>query len=221
MSTNVNKRELLRKKREAEKRRKVFIFLGIAAGVVLIFVLASILPKIILQQTKYAGSEGFTVGSPDAPITVVQFSSYTCSFCKAFSENVEKQFIKDYVETGEVYYRFVNIASNTPASELASKASYCAADQNRFYEFKDLLYTYASSADAFSRDRLIGYANSVGMDTDAFGSCLDADTYTNAYLEDRAFAESVGLTGTPSFLVNDQLVLSSELIPTVDSLLGQ
>ena len=221
MSTNLNKREILRKKKEEKKRRNILTFISIIAGVVIIFVLASVLPKLALKQTKYEGNQGFTVGSPDAPVTVVQFSSYYCSFCKTFSDHTEKDFIAEYVDTGKVYYRYVNVPSGDEVSQRVSEASYCAADQNRFFEYKDLLYTYAGSAEGFSQENLVNYANTIGMDQDAFQACLDADTFADAYLDDINFADSVGLKGTPSFLVNDQLVFSSELNATVDALLGQ
>ena len=63
-------------------------------------------------------------------------------------------------------------------------------------------------------------ASNFGMDVDAFEACLASDEFRTAYAEETEYALSVGLTATPSFLVNDQLVSASELVPTVEALLA-
>lgn len=220
MSSTTSKRELLRKKREAQKRRRWMIFLFVFLGVVLIFALATLLPRLFSKQEKYSDVQGFYIGDPDAPVKVTEFSSYFCSFCKIFSEENEGAFIEDYVATGDVYFRYVNMAPETEESLNAAEASFCAAEQNRFFDYKPLLYTYAAYDDGFTTESLLSYANSIGMDVDAFEACLASDEFRNAYAKETEYALSVGLTATPSFLVNDQLVSASELVPTVEEILG-
>lgn len=221
LSANKSKRELIREKRKEEKRRKSMLFIFAILAVVVIFILAALMPGWLANRASIAGSEGFVVGDPNAPVTVTQFSSYTCSFCKQFSENEEKGFIAEYVDTGKVFYRFVNIPANNEAGLLGAEASYCAADQNRFFDYKDYLYTYAAAADGFSLNNLTQYAQDAGLDTAAFEECMASDTFANAYDEDVRFAQSVGITGTPSFLVNGQLVYSTELVQTVEEALAE
>jgi protein-disulfide isomerase len=112
------------------------------------------------------------------------------------------------------------MASASEESINAAEASQCAADQNKFFEYKGLLYTYASAAEGFSVENLIRYANAAGLDVEAFEACMLSDQYAQAYLDDRSFAQSVGVTATPTFLVNDQLVYSNELITTVENQLS-
>lgn len=219
MSTTMRKRELLRKKRQEQKRRRWMTFLFVFIGVALIFTLAALLPKLFSKQAKYTDVQGFYIGDPDAPVKVVEFSSYYCSFCKIFSEENESDFIENYVATGDVYFRYVNMAPETEESLNAAEASFCAAEQNRFFEYKPYLYTYAASDEGFTTEALISYANSIDMDVDAFETCLASDEFRNAYVEETEYALSVGLTATPTFLVNGELVSSSELVPTVEALL--
>lgn len=221
LSSNKSKRELIREKRKEEQRRKsMFLMLGILA-VVAVFILAALMPGWLADRASIADSEGFVVGDPNAPVKVTQFSSYTCGFCKQFSENEEKGFVAEYVDTGKVYYRYVNIPANNEAGLLGAEASYCAADQNRFFDYKDYLYTYAATPDGFSLNNLIQYAQAAGLDTAAFEDCMASDTFANAYDQDVRFAQSVGITGTPSFLVNDQLVYSTDLVSTVEEALSE
>jgi len=221
LSTNKSKRELIREKRKEEKRRKSMIFIFAILAVIAVFVLAALVPGWLANRPNAAGSQGFVIGDPDAPVEVTQFSSYTCGFCKQFSENEEKDFIAEFVETGKVYYRYINIPGNNEAGLLAAEASYCAADQDLFYDYKDYLYTYAAAADGFSLNNLIQYAQAAGLDTAEFEECMASDTFASAYDEDVRFAQSVGITGTPSFLVNGQLVFSTELVATVEAALAE
>ena len=220
MHTEQNQKEVLRKKRINEKRKKSLRISLIILGVLLLFGAAALLPKFISEQSRGSKDRGFPLGDPNAPVTVVQFSSYSCEFCKDFSERVEKDFIIDYVEPGLVFYQYVNIPANNENSQNAAKASYCAADQNLFFDYKDYLFSFANSTDGYSLINLVNYANSAGLETDKFKACLEASTYNNAFVEDIRFAQSIGVTGTPTFLVNDQLVSSIDLIPLVDALLA-
>lgn len=216
MSDRKNKRELIREKRIKRKRRRMItvVFISIAAAV--LFGAAVFLPKFLNNSAKYDNTSGFSVGDPNAAMKVVEFSSYSCSYCRSFSENNEREFISEYVDSGEVYYTYVNLPANSEQSLAAAEASYCAAEQNKFFEYKDLLFTYAGYSDSYSTSNLIKYANSAGLDADEFQACLGSDKYAEAYLDDYDYAGSIGLTGTPSFMVNDTLVYSNELIQTVE-----
>jgi len=221
LSSNQNKRELLRQKRKEQKRQKLILVFLIFLGAGVLFAAAIMLPKIIMDRAKVSGVQGFTIGDQNSPVSVVQFSSYSCGFCRSFSENEEPGLIENYVDTGQVFYRFVNIPSNDPVSQLAAKASYCAADQNGFFDYKDFLYENSGVPEGYSQANLLSYADAVGLNTDQFQSCLAGDTFSTAFMDDIQYAQNVGITFTPSFLVNDQLVGADELISTIDASLGQ
>ena len=222
MSTNPAKRVVLRKKRMEKKRRNTIKVLVITIGVVLLISLAAIVPNLLRKQSSISGGEGFTLGDPDAPISVVNFSSFTCPFCETFSNTVEPDLIKNYVDTGEVFYRYMNLAGSDEASQNAGKAAYCAAEQNRFFEYRSYLYSAAREQNGYTVDNLIRMANSAGLESGSFETCLvENQTIQDALFEDLRFAQSVGVTGTPSFLVNDQLVSSTQLIDLLDSLLNR
>ena len=223
MSTKQSKRVLLRKKRIEQKRRQTTTLILVGLGAVLLISLTIILPNLLRSQSISGEGRGFTLGNPDAPVSVVNFSSFNCGFCASFSETVEPEFIANYIDTGDVYYRYVIIAPpGDAAAQNASKASYCAEDQGQFFNFKSYLYSAASNQNGFSTENLVSLAGNAGLDQTLFETCLTDNRYENAPIEDLRFAQSVGLTGTPSFLVNnDQLVYSNELIPLVDSLLNR
>ena len=221
LSSKNSKREQLRKKRLAEKRKRITTFVAITAVVILLIGLAAILPRFLNPSANFEDGDGFYLGDPEAPITVVEFSRYTCSHCKTFAETMEAEFIAKYVDTGDVYFRYVNLAAGNEGLLNAGEASYCAADQNKFFEYKNFLYTYAFSDSGFETNALINYAESADLNVDEFTLCLESDTYRGAYINDQNYAQSIGIPGTPSFLVNDQIVLASQLFETLDELLGE
>lgn len=220
MSTNLSKREILRKKRQEQKRRTIITFILVSLVVILLVLVAIFLPKFLLENASDTASPGFSIGDPDAKVSVVEFSNYDCSHCYTFNEENSKDFIRDYVDTGQVYFTYINYPSNNEGSLLAAEASYCAEEQGMFYDYKDQIFSNFAVVDAFSEENLVAYAEAVGMDTDAFENCLVKGKYRNAYIQDVQFAQQAGVTGTPTFLINgEQLVNTSELIPTVDAYL--
>lgn len=223
MSTNPGKRVVLRKKRIEQKRRKTLKTLLITLGAVLLISLAAILPNLLRSQSTISGGEGFTLGNPEAPISVVNFSSFSCGHCENFANTIEPDLVKNYVDTGYVYYRYMNLAfSNDEGTQNAGKAAYCAAEQNRFFELKSSLYSAAREQNGFSISNLLRLADAAGVDQGIFETCLVENTsIQEALAADLRFAQSVGVTGTPSFLVNDELVFSNQLIPLLESLINQ
>jgi len=218
LSNGKSSREIIREKREKQKRQRFLTVLLVSIVAIVLFSIAVFLPKILISTTL---TNGFSVGDPNAPITVVEFSSYLCDHCKTFSDNNEKGFIADYVQTGDVYFTYMNIPDNDEQSLSAAEASYCAAEQNKFFEFKEYLFNAANTPNAYTFDNLINYASLADLDTKDFQFCLESDEYADAYLSDYQYAGSVGVSGTPSFLVNETLVFSEDLISTVESLLKQ
>lgn len=222
LATNLSKRELLRRKRLEQKRRKTITFILIAVGAVVLISLIIFIPNFLRGQAKSAEGRGFTIGDPNAPVTVVNFSNFACVHCENFSKNTEPDFIANYIETGDVFYRYVTVASPTDlATQNAAIASYCADEQGLFFDYKPYLYPASVLQDGFSTSNLINMAETAGLDRASFEACLESSAHQQAPIDDFRFAQSVGVTGTPSFLVNDQLVFSNELIALVESLLNK
>ncbi len=222
MSSQTSKREQLRRKRQEEKRKKLITFSIIVVAVIALIGLAAFLPRLFNRNTSYDAVEGFYLGDPDAPVTVVEFSRYTCSHCKTFAETMEEDFIADYVNTGKVYFRYVNLASGTEGLQNAGEASYCAAEQNKFFEYKPYLFTYAYEEGSFTTEKLINYAKSANLDVDAFSaSSWKQDTFKRCLFGRSKLCPIGQIPGTPSFLVNDEIVFASELIQKVEEYLQQ
>ena len=221
MSPQLSKREILRQKRVQQKKRNTITVLLVSFAALLLILAMFLLPNILNNQSHGLGSPGFPLGDPEAPVTVYEFSSYTCSHCYDFNQEAAKGFIAKYVDTGLVYFNYVNLPASSEGSLLAAKASYCAAAQEKFYDYKDQLFAYASVENGFSESNMINFADLAGLDMDAFSTCMDSNKYTTAYDQDIQFATNSGVTATPTFLVNGtDLVSASELDATVEKYLN-
>lgn len=100
-------------------------------------------------------------------------------------------------------YRDFPLTSMHQYAQKAAEASECADDQDKFWEYHDLLFANQGALDA---DSLKGYAAELKLDTDTFNDCLDGGKQTAEVEKDSQDAQSYGAGGTPAFFVNGQLV---------------
>ncbi|CAN5687693.1 hypothetical protein BH23CHL2_BH23CHL2_31860 [soil metagenome] len=141
---------------------------------------------------------------------------------------VEPQLIRDFVATGQVYFEYRDYAFLGEESREASEAAWCANDQGLFWEMHDALYYNQVSGPydegAFGRERLDRIAETVAeLDMGEWSQCMDDNTYEDQVEEETQSAAQAGVQGTPSFLVNGQLLFRAsyeELTEQIQLALG-
>ncbi len=220
MTGTQSQRERIRQIQQAAKRKNTITIVTVIVVAALLFLIIYALPRLTKKATAYPSQDGFSVGNPNAPVKVEQFSNYRCSHCRNFSETMEDAFIKKYVEPGQVYMTFYNLPFPGDDTNGAVEAAYCAADQNRFWEYKTELFNVNSFAGAFAEENLIDYASQIDLDMAAFTQCLESDVHLADIESDLAYATEKGINATPQFLVNGIAVYSNTLDATVDAALG-
>ncbi len=141
MSGLQSQREKLREKRKQAAKKRIATLVIVLSAVALAIFLIAMLPKLSLDKNQLYLQDGFSIGDPNAPVKVEEFSDFRCSHCQNFALNYEADFIKKYVDTGLVYLTFHNYAFLAEDSTDAAEATYCAAEQNAFWQYKNLLYT--------------------------------------------------------------------------------
>lgn len=168
----------------------------------------------------YANQSGPSVGDPNAPIIVEQFSNFTCSHCRNFALESEADFIKNYVDTGKVYLTYYNFQFSNDESVNGAEAAYCAGEQNSFFEYKKSVYLNVQFSGAFAENNIQKYARDLDLNMDEFNECLESDRMLEVITQSRDYAQEVGAEYTPMFRVNGQLVFANELNDTIDNLLA-
>jgi protein-disulfide isomerase len=93
-----------------------------------------------------------------------------------------------------------------PFAQKAAEATECADEQGKFWEFHDVVFANQTAIDV---DSLKGYAAELGLDTGAFGDCLDEGKQSSEVEKDSADAQAAGLGSTPSFFINGQPVIGA------------
>ncbi len=166
--------------------------------------------EILLTAEKLLKNGSPIQGSSRAPITILEWGDYQCTFCYRFHESSLKVIQKEYIETGMVNLVFKDFPLNGPDSVLAAEATYCANDQGRYWLYHDELYTnWAGERTGWITDNSLNtFAESVDLDIEKFNSCLDDHKYRQKVLDLEKFGRNIGIDATPSFLVfNEEKII--------------
>jgi protein-disulfide isomerase len=200
----MSKRQEIRERRRKQEQQKKMITLGaiiLGAGLIAAVLIYSGISANQQFGSRYMAQDN-AMGDPDAPIKIVEYSDYHCGHCGAFAMETEPLLVKDYIENGIVYfvYRSVSGMIGGPESALAAEASYCAGEQNMFWEMHDLIFAHQTSP--FNEDNLLQWAKTAGVDLDQYTACMENDTFVSRVEQDEADATAAGVSGTPSFIVS-------------------
>jgi protein-disulfide isomerase len=158
------------------------------------------------QQYEVAVNEtDAALGSPDAPITIVEFSDFHCPYCGRFVKETLHPLLENY--DGKVKLVFRNYPILGQASALGALAGVCAKDQGKFWEFHDLMF--ANQQD-LTRVAFLKYAEELSMDVETFTKCFDTQEHITEVQADFTYAQNLGITGTPAFFINGHFVSGAQ-----------
>ncbi len=156
--------------------------------------------------------QGTTLGNPDAPLTIVEYSDFLCPYCTRAALEIVPQIEEEYVATGKVklvWKQFPLPGLHGEACIVAAVASECAAEQNAFWEYHDMLFLNNKRV-TFNIENLKRFAQDLGLDTEKFNVCLDEGKYMDKVAADYDEAARRGATGTPTFFVGQTMVVGAK-----------
>jgi len=149
-------------------------------------------------------------GSPDAKVTIVEFSDYECPFCERFYTQTYLQLKAEYIDTGKVKFIYRDFPlSFHPQAQKAAEAAECAGEQGKYYEMHDLLFGKGVSGGVNS---FKAYAIELGLDTTKFNDCLDSGSMAGEVRKDMNDGSRAGVRGTPAFYINGQSLSGAQPI---------
>ena len=193
--------------------KKKGLILGIIIISIIVGVAASVSSSNVesydVDMTRTHGSISTAMGSPilgdpDAPVTIVEFGDYQCHQCHNWFLDTKPMIMRDYIETGKVNLVFVDFAFLGRDSPKAAEATYCADDQNKYWEYHDSLYTAQESKidnGWANSERLKAFAFNLNLDMDLFNECLDSGKYSKRVQYNSQEARDNGVRGTPGFFI--------------------
>lgn len=232
-----SKRQVIREQRQRKQRQdRVVIIIAISAVVLLVAGLL-IAPSLrnavapvgdIVQITpkNYPQPQGTALGDPNAPVKIEVWEDFQCPACQSYTESVEPLVIDNLVATGQAYYvfrqyPFLDDRAPTKESDQSANASMCAAEQGEFWNYHAMIYANLNGENAgnLSDKRLVAFAEAMELNMDEFNACFRENRYQADINKDLADGDAAGVTGTPSVIVNGQIVKPG-FVPSYEDILA-
>lgn len=165
--------------------------------------------SILRSQT----AEGYhTLGPDDAPVTIVAHSDFLCTACRFHAQEIEPQIIRDYVATGKARLVYRYLIQLGEGSARTAEAAECAAEQRQFWAMHDALFERQNEVYAAQDldSTLQGFARDLGLDADAFASCLQSDRHVARIRADHQAAEAAGIRSRPVLNINGHQIVGAQ-----------
>lgn len=140
------------------------------------------------------------LGSPDAVVTMVEFSDYECPFCIRHFQQTWPKLKEAFVDSGRIRYVFRDFPVDQlhPASIQAHQAAHCAAEQDKYWDLHNRLF---SAPGTHTPELLEQRATEAGLNLDGYRACVQSGRSTDEIRRSVAEAVDLGATGTPAFFI--------------------
>jgi len=168
-----------------------------------------------------ASAEEISLGNAQAPVTIIEYGSLTCSNCIQFHTQVYPQVRKHYIDTGKVRFIYRHFPTSGSAVE-AARAADCAGD--KYYPMVDILFaTVADWSQAENRDAIFRkQAASFGLDAEQFNACISDNKLLDEILSQQIVAKKeLDVTGTPTFFINGKIVRGKQSFAEMEALISE
>lgn len=139
------------------------------------------------------------LGDKNAPLVIIEFTDFQCPFCKKYDLTTFSKLKEGYIDTGKIQY----VVRDFPLSfhshaKLAAIAAKCAGEQKNYWPMRHKIFEHQRD---LSKEKLIGFADSLKLKNQAFVKCLDDPKQTDEVEKDMAYADRIGIQSTPSFIL--------------------
>ena len=224
----MSSRKYIEERRQKRKRQNSMLTMMMAGGVMMVLaavIYASVTSSNVnlkawqIEQPAFTELDQFDLsglGEPQAPILIEEYSSFDCGHCGNFALETKKLLEEEYIKTGQVaiIFRSVGNLEGAPALQQAVEAVYCAGEQGEFWNYHDLLF--ANQVRLFT-NRTANISKTIGtfgeildLNQIDFETCIAEGKYQELVNENRAAASELGISGTPSFVINGILLRGNQ-----------
>jgi protein-disulfide isomerase len=206
-------------RRKQQSRETNWVIIGgmIAVGVVVFGILIFLALRPSQAQTVQALSDYCAensdrcsfMGEPDAPITMVEVSDFGCVHCTTFHNETAIPLKEQYVDSGDVQWVALPYALGTTTIPAAASAM-CANEQDQYFNYANALFGIDPVEARLSPEGYQQAAQEVGLDVEAFNSCMEDGRYMSIVNSNRDAARNVGVSGTPTFFLNGEEISGAQ-----------
>lgn len=206
---------------------------AVAAFVLTIIAALAISAPMAAAQDSEVDTSGIVdmqIGDPDAPVTVIEYASYTCPHCARFHESAFKDLKENYIDTGKVNFIYREVYFDRFGLWASIVARCGEGAENRFFGITDMLYQqqddWARQSDPNAIvDRLRRIGKTAGLTDDQLDACFtDADNAQALYALWLERSEEDNIDSTPSFIIDGRKYSNmpyAEMAELIDAAIGE
>lgn len=167
----------------------ILVLMGLTGG----HALAAGLPSDFMRE------DGRTRGQAAAPLTLIEYSDFTCGYCLKFFRETWPRLKAKYVDTGKVRFVYRDFPrGNAGLMVDAAVAARCAGEQGKYWDMHDHLF---SKAGEYGAGDFPAYGRALGLNGAIFSACLKSRKHKEAVFRDRDEGNEIGFRGTPGFVL--------------------
>lgn len=215
----VKKAKRKREERSQDKMRKRKQYAGYALGGALALILVGLVGAQLMNSGGSAAFETLDqqpmMGEEDAPITVVEFGDYQCPHCGDFEFQSKPQLKKNFIDTGQVKFYFINFPVTGPGANQAAVASECVyqEDPDQFWDYHNTVFQNQGQAQGqMNTDFLMEMArqSTEGLDYEGLRSCIENRETMDKVKADQQEGQKNGVSSTPTIYMNGEQIRNWE-----------
>jgi protein-disulfide isomerase len=156
-----------------------------------------------------SGSSRYSIGNPNAKITMTEFADFKCGYCRLFANETLAQIKKEFIDSGKVkfvYRDMITVGGNEALRAASAAACVNESGSTKYWDFHNLLYgaahdTWAGLTGLTLDNKLIEIAGGVGANASSVKTCLNTQKYLSQVQIDNQLGADLELGGTPAFVV--------------------
>ena len=167
---------------------------------------AGVIATIILNNHRRAPEAALIAREPGAIPLLTEFGDFQCSHCARFALEVLPALERDLIAPGTIRFEYRHYPFLGQESFDAAEASECAREQGEFHAYHLELYRMTQERKQHTPQSLRKTAEGTGLDLQAFDRCLSSERNRSRVLEDREYGRALGVRGTPTLLLDGQVV---------------
>jgi protein-disulfide isomerase len=166
----------------------------------------------LAQIERREEDDPLALGDVDAPVLMIEWADFQCPFCGSFARDTKPELMERYVDEGVLRIEWRDFPVLGPESRTAALAGRAAAEQDAFWELHDEIFAEDRERNAgeLHEDSLIEMAENLGLDVQRFAGSLGDPAHDQAAQADLQLGQHLGITGTPAFLINGQVLVGGQ-----------
>lgn len=163
------------------------------------------------------------LGKTNAPVVLIEWAEFQCPFCGRFARDTQPALIDKYVRSGTLRIEWRDFPYLGPESTTAALAARAAAAQGKFWPYHDALFAhqFPPNSGHLTDAYLVGIAKTLGLNIARFQVDMNSPATKQAVEKDFLQGQNLGVTGTPSFLVNSTPIVGAQPLSVFENAIEQ